>query len=80
MYNHVLVFITTIYNNNTCKFWAIFSYFSSALNFCSSAIGVALGYIVGGQTLSYYVDINKVNPNSWVYKFDFDLWNWENSL
>ncbi|XP_069117597.1 solute carrier organic anion transporter family member 4A1-like [Argopecten irradians] len=31
---------------------------------CSAAVGVAIGYIVGGQTLSYFVDVNKVDPMS----------------
>ncbi|XP_033735056.1 solute carrier organic anion transporter family member 4A1-like isoform X2 [Pecten maximus] len=31
---------------------------------CSAAVGVAIGYIVGGQTLSYFVDANKVDPSS----------------
>lgn len=29
--------------------------------FCAAAIGVAIGYVVGGQTLSLFVDINTVD-------------------
>ncbi|XP_021348100.1 solute carrier organic anion transporter family member 4A1-like isoform X2 [Mizuhopecten yessoensis] len=32
--------------------------------FCSAAVGVAVGYIVGGQTLSYFVDADKVDLSS----------------
>ncbi|KAL3872708.1 hypothetical protein ACJMK2_035914 [Sinanodonta woodiana] len=32
--------------------------------FCFAAIGVAAGYIVGGQTLGLFVDINRVDPSS----------------
>ena len=31
--------------------------------YCAAAIGVAAGYVVGGQTLSLFVDIDKVNMN-----------------
>ncbi|XP_021348125.1 solute carrier organic anion transporter family member 4A1-like [Mizuhopecten yessoensis] len=30
---------------------------------CSAAVGVAVGYMVGGQTLSYFVDADKVDPS-----------------
>ncbi|KAL3872710.1 hypothetical protein ACJMK2_035916, partial [Sinanodonta woodiana] len=32
--------------------------------YCFAAIGVAIGYIVGGQVLSLFVDINRVDPSS----------------
>ncbi|KAK3610854.1 hypothetical protein CHS0354_039125, partial [Potamilus streckersoni] len=32
--------------------------------FCFAAIGVAVGYIVGGQVLRLFVDINRVDPSS----------------
>lgn len=38
----------------------------TALTFCSAAVGVAVGYIVGGQTLGYFVDIDKVPQSAWV--------------
>ena len=33
------------------------------MNFCSAAMGVAVGYIVGAQTLGFFVDIDKVSPS-----------------
>ena len=41
-------------SNTVCPLFA-------ALTFCSAAIGVAVGYIVGGQTLALFVDIDKVD-------------------
>jgi hypothetical protein len=35
-------------------------------------VGVAVGYIVGGQTLGLFVDIDKVNPNSYVVFYIVD--------
>ena len=34
-----------------------------ALTFCSAAVGVAVRYIVGAQTLGFFVDIDKVSPS-----------------
>ena len=31
--------------------------------FCAAAVGVAIGYVVGGQTLSLFVDIDKVDAS-----------------
>lgn len=36
----------------------------SGLTFTAAAIGVAVGYVVGGQTLSLFVDIDKVDPQT----------------
>ncbi|XP_052697071.1 solute carrier organic anion transporter family member 4A1-like isoform X2 [Crassostrea angulata] len=50
--------IALTYIDENCKHKMTSFYVS--LTFCSAAVGVAVGYIVGGQTLEYFVDIDKV--------------------
>ena len=40
--------------------------FSLGWTFCAAAVGVAIGYVVGGQTLSLFVDIDKVDASRYV--------------
>ncbi|KAK3092949.1 hypothetical protein FSP39_009291 [Pinctada imbricata] len=40
------------------------SAFHIGFSFCSAAVGVAIGYIAGGQTLTLFVDIDKVDTDS----------------
>ncbi|XP_045187435.2 solute carrier organic anion transporter family member 4A1-like isoform X2 [Mercenaria mercenaria] len=50
------------YIDENCK--AKLTAFYISWTFCAAAVGVAIGYVVGGQTLSLFVDINKVDPAS----------------
>ncbi|KAK3587808.1 hypothetical protein CHS0354_042772 [Potamilus streckersoni] len=50
------------YIDENCK--PKLSSFYISWTYCFAAIGVAVGYIVGGQTLSLFVDINRVDPSS----------------
>ncbi|XP_048732891.2 solute carrier organic anion transporter family member 4A1-like [Ostrea edulis] len=54
--------IALTYIDENCKQKMTSLYVS--LTFCSAAVGVAVGYIVGGQTLGLFVDIDKLSPNS----------------
>ncbi|XP_060592764.1 solute carrier organic anion transporter family member 4A1-like isoform X2 [Ruditapes philippinarum] len=50
------------YIDENCK--AKLTAFYISWTFCAAAVGVAIGYVVGGQTLSIFVDINNVDPAS----------------
>lgn len=50
------------YIDENCK--PKLSSFYISWTFCAAAVGVAIGYVVGGQTLSLFVDIDKVDPSS----------------
>ena len=41
----------------------------SGWTFCAAAVGVAVGYVVGGQTLSLFVDIDRVDPARYISMF-----------
>ena len=41
-----------------CKLYH-YKMYSSGLTFCSAAVGVAVGYIVGGNVLNVFVDTDK---------------------
>ncbi|XP_022334492.1 solute carrier organic anion transporter family member 4A1-like isoform X2 [Crassostrea virginica] len=53
--------IALTYIDENCK--QKMTSFYVSLTFCSAAVGVAVGYIVGGQTLGFFVDIDKVSPS-----------------
>ena len=44
-------------------------YIFLGFTFCAGALGGALGYIAGGQTLKLFVDIDKVDTASYVVSF-----------
>ncbi|XP_048259145.1 solute carrier organic anion transporter family member 4C1-like [Haliotis rufescens] len=52
--------LTYIDENTTTKMTS----FYTGWTFFAAAVGVAVGYVVGGQTLSIFVDINTVDPSS----------------
>ncbi|XP_067681617.1 solute carrier organic anion transporter family member 4C1-like [Haliotis asinina] len=52
--------LTYIDENTTAKMTS----FYTGWTFFAAAVGVAVGYVVGGQTLSIFVDINTVDPSS----------------
>ncbi|XP_062617844.1 solute carrier organic anion transporter family member 4A1-like [Saccostrea cucullata] len=54
--------IALAYIDENCKQKMTSLYVS--LTFCCAAVGVAVGYIVGGQTLGLFVDIDKVPTDS----------------
>ncbi|KAJ8309212.1 hypothetical protein KUTeg_014086 [Tegillarca granosa] len=50
------------YIDENCK--AKVTSFHISLTFCTAALGVSVGFIVGGQTLALFVDADKVDINS----------------
>ncbi|XP_060071533.1 solute carrier organic anion transporter family member 4A1-like [Ylistrum balloti] len=54
--------IALTYIDDNCK--PKLTSFYIGCTFSSAAVGVAVGYIVGGQTLSYFVDADKVDISS----------------
>lgn len=50
------------HNNWFILFWI-------GCTFCSAAVGVAVGYIAGAQTLSIFVDVDKIDTS----KLDFSI-------
>ncbi|KAK3092404.1 hypothetical protein FSP39_002395 [Pinctada imbricata] len=54
--------IALTYIDENCK--QKMTSFYVSLTFCAAAVGVAVGYIVGGQSLTLFVDIDKVDASS----------------
>ncbi|KAJ8309211.1 hypothetical protein KUTeg_014085 [Tegillarca granosa] len=50
------------YIDENCK--AKMTSFHISLTFCMAAIGVSIGFIIGGQTLGFFVDADKIDTSS----------------